>query len=156
MGIGAIGAVLHTGINRPCGGIRGDEDRLVLLEQGEITEGKIVKCWYDKEAPAGWEVLYSFKISNPRDGKAKTYWGTAWGPKKYYADFSEDDSVMIIYNPLNPKMNCEIYFFLNNPNYRYTFREAGKLELLNKFRDEYRDMFENYSVMRWHNEAKQK
>ena len=134
--------------------MRKDENRLVLLERGNITEGRIFKSWYDNYAPEGWMVLYNFKTSNPADGEAKTYWGSAHGPKKYYANLSEGDTATIIYNPSNPKINCEIYDFLNHPSYRNTFKEAGKLKLLDRFRDKYK--FEDYSYLTWYDSAKQK
>jgi len=155
LGVAAIGVFLYMGINRPyMGMMKKAENRLFLLEAGEITEGKVVKRWYDNWAPPAWMVLYNFKILNPADGEEKTYWGSARGPKKYYANFSEGDTVAIIYNPSNPKINCEIYLFLNDPCYRYTFKEAGKLKLLDKFRDKYK--FEDYSEMKWLELAREK
>jgi len=155
IGIMTIGAFLHTCINHPYRGMmRKDENRLVLLERGKTTEGKVVKSWYDNYAPEGWEVLYNFKIFDSTDNKAESYWGSANGPKKYYANLSKGDIVTVIYNPSNPKINCEIYYFLNHPSYRKTFRDAEKLKLLDRFRDEYK--FEDYSYMKWYDLARQK
>lgn len=157
MGIGAIGIFYFMSLDNPYRGMmKKTENRLVLLEQGEIAEGKILKCWFDNWAPPAWMILYNFNASKPGTAETKTYWGTARGPKKYYAKFSPDDTVKIMYNPAKPKINCEIYYFLNNPNYRYTFKKAGKLESLDKFRDEYGDKFEDYSIMGWHNQANQR
>ncbi len=131
------------------------ENRLVLLERGKIIEGSVFKGWFDNWAPPAWMILYSFKASNPADGEEETYWGSARGPKKYYANLSKGDTVSIIYNPSNPKINCEIYNFLNDPSYRRTFRKTGKLELLDsRFRDQYK--FETYSEMTWLDSAREK
>ena len=155
IGIAAIGVFLYMSMNAPPRGMmKKGENRLVLLEQGKITKGEIVKSWYDNWAPPAWMVLYNFKILNPADDEAKTYWGSARGPKKYYANLSEGDPATIIYNPSNPKVNCEIYYFLNHPSYRYTFKGAGKLKLLDRFRDKYK--FEDYSEMKWYDLARQK
>ena len=155
IGIAAIAASFHICMDRPPRGMmKKAENRLVLLEEGKITQGKVVKRWYDNWAPAAWMVLYDFKILNSTDEEAKTYWGSARGPKKYYANLSEGESVTIIYNPSNPKINCEIYYFLNHPSYRNTFKDAGKLKFLDRFRDEYD--FEDYSYMNWYDLARQK
>jgi len=155
IGFAAICIFLIMGMNRPWRGMMEKEvNRLILLEEGKITEGKIVKRWYDDWAPSAWMVLYDFEISDPANDKAKTYWGSARGPKNYYANLSEGDSVSIIYYQSKPKINCEMYYFLNHPSYRKTFRETGKLELLNRFRDEYK--FEDYSYMTWYDSAREK
>ncbi len=155
LGVAAIGVFLYMGMNSPPRDMMNkDENRLVLLEQGKITEGMVVKSWFDNWAPPAWMVLYNFKTSNPADDEEETYWGSARGPKKYYANLSEGDTVSIIYNPSKPKINCEIYYFLNHPSYRKTFRDAGKLKLLDRFRDEYK--FEDYSYMKWYDLARQK
>jgi hypothetical protein len=155
LGIAAICVFLYMGINRPWRGMmKKVENRLVLLEQGKVAEGRIVESWYDNWAPPAWMVLYNFKILNPLDGEEKTYWGSARGPKKYYANLSKGDTISIIYNPSNPKINCEMYYFLNHPSYRKTFKKAGKLKLLDRFRDEYK--FEDYSEMSWYDSARQK
>lgn len=154
IGIAAIGVFLYMSMNNPPRGMmKKSENRLVLLEQGKITKGEIVKSWYDNWAPPAWMVLYNFKTSNPADDEEETYWGSARGPKKYYSNLSEGDPVTVIYKPSNPKINCEIYYFLNHPSYRKTFREASKLELLGKFKDKYE--FVNYSYMTWYDSARE-
>lgn len=153
IGIMAIGVFFSMGMNSPPRGMmKKAENRLILLEKGKIVKGQVVKCWFDNLAPPAWMILYSFEAPNPKDGQAKTYWGSARGPKQYYADFSEGDTVSIIHNPAKPKINCEMYYFLNEPQHRRTFRKAGKLELLANFEDEYELV--DYSEMSWLNSAR--
>ncbi len=153
VGIMAIGIFFSMGMNSPPRGMmRKAENRLILLEEGQIVKGEVVECWFDNLAPPAWMILYSFEAPNPKDGQAKTYWGSARGPKQYYAKFSEGDPVSVIYNPAKPKMNCEMYYFLNEPQYRRTFRKAGKLELLANFEDEYELV--DYSEMSWLDSAR--
>ncbi|MHC4158648.1 MAG: hypothetical protein ACYSSO_06175, partial [Planctomycetota bacterium] len=107
VGVGAICVFFYMGMNSPNRDMMDKaENRLFLLEQGVIAKGRVVKGWFDNWAPPAWMVLYNFKASNPANGEEKTYWGSARGPKKYYANFSKDDTVAIIYNPSKPKINC--------------------------------------------------
>jgi hypothetical protein len=131
-----------------------NENRLVLLEKGEITQGEVVKSFYGKLAPDGWKVLYKFNAEKPLTGEEKTYWGSAKGPKKYYANLPAGEPVTIIYYPSNPKINCEIKYMLNHPSYRITFQDAGKLALLDKYREEY-DL-EDYTLVGWYRLQRQK
>jgi len=156
LGVATICIFFYMGINRPwMGMMKKDENRLVLLEHGKIAEGRILERWFDEWAPASWMVLYDFKITNPVDGEEKTYWGTARGPKKYYANLSKGDIVAIIYKPSKPKINCEMYCFINHPSYRRTFRKVEKIGLLlDRFQDKYK--FETYSYMTWLDSARQR
>lgn len=156
IGVVTICSFLYMGINSPPRGMmKKDENRLVLLEKGKVIEGSVFKGWYDDWAPSAWMILYSFKTLDSANSEEKTYWGSARGPKPYYANLSKGDTVKIIYNLSNPKINCEMYTFLNDPSYRRTFREAGKKDLLlNRFRDEYE--FETYSELKWFDLAREK
>jgi hypothetical protein len=156
LGIIIIAVFFCMSIDRPwMGRMKKAENQLILLESGEIAEGKIIRRWYDDWAPSAWMVLYSFEAPNPANGEVKTYYGSARGPKQYYSSLSAGDNVSILYNPSNPKLNCEMYRFLNYPGYRRTFRQAEKTDLLlMRFKDHYK--FETYSYMTWHNAARQK
>ncbi len=156
VGIACISFFFRMSIDNPwMGRMKKAENQLILLEHGAIAEGRVVRGWYDDWAPSAWMILYSFEATKPANGKTKTYYGSARGPKQYYSRLSMGDSVSIIYNPSNPKLNCEMYCFLNYPGYRRTFRQAGKIELLlEKFKDKYK--FEIYSYMTWHDSARQK
>ncbi len=151
VGVFAIGVFIYMSIDRPYRMMmKKTENQLVLLEKGQVATGTVAKdSWYDKWAPPAWMILYNFEIEpNSANEEAKVYWGSAYGPKDYYSNFSKGDPVKIIYNPANPKINCELYDFVNYPHYRKTFREAGKLGLLDKFKDEIK--VEDYSYMKWY------
>jgi hypothetical protein len=121
--------------------------RLVLLEKGQITEAQVEKVIYRKLAPEGWEVVYKFSAKDPKTNTKRLYDGSSQGPKSYY-HFSKGDAVEVIYNPQNPKINCEIKRFLNHPSYRNTFEKAGKLQLLGRFKNKYE--LETYTFHEWY------
>jgi len=125
-----------------------DENRIVLLENGEIIEGKIQKCYFQRLAPEGWKVIYEFIFEDPKTHREKTFSGSSQGPKKYYYNLTKEDTLDIIYNPKNPNINCEVRHFINHPSYRDTFKKAGKLSLLDKFSDHYK--MEDYSFKEWY------
>lgn len=124
-----------------------DTNRIALLENGEITQGQVVKVYYQRGAPNGWTLDYNFLVEDPCTQEISTYEGSAQGPKKYYAYLSKGDPQTIIYWPVKPEVNCEIRYFLNHPDYRWTFKKAGKLKLLDKFRNKYE--IEDYSTKEW-------
>ena len=148
IGTMAFVAYISTCLNNPPDTMRKEENRIVLLEQGVTTKGQVYKSWYAKLAPEGWTILYKFDIKDNPNGKTVTYWGDVDGPMDYYAPLSKGDSVTVIYLPENPKINCEIFHFLNHPCFRRTFKDAGKLQLLDKFRDEYE--IKDYSLIQWY------
>jgi hypothetical protein len=115
---------------------------------------EVVRSFYQKLASEGWRVLYRINVQSPGTRQEKTYWGSAQGPKKYYGDLSPGEPLTIIYYPLNPKINCEIKYMLNHPNYRSTFKRAGKLDLLNEYRNEYE--LEDYTYVQWYRLQRQK
>lgn len=125
-----------------------DENIIALLENGTITKGEVTKRFYQHVAPAGWKIIYKFDAEAATTDGERAYWGSAQGPRKYYISLDENDPVTIIYNATNPKVNCEIRYFLNNPNYRHTFQKSGKLELLDMFKNEYE--IEDYSFKEWY------
>ena len=131
-----------------------DKNRIVLLENGKIISGEVVRRFYQHLAPAGWKVIYKFQIEDLSDDNEETYWGSIQGPFKYYTSLSKGDPITIIYYPVNPKINCEIRCFLNNPSYRKTFKKAGKFNLLEKFSKEYK--IENYTYKEWYNQQQTK
>lgn len=124
-----------------------DENIIALLENGTITKGEVTKRFYQHVAPAGWKVIYEFDVKEPIIGELNTYVGSSQGPKKYYMALSNGANITIIYDPCNPTLNCEISNFLNHPSHRHTFKKAGKLELLGKFRNKY--PMEDYSFKEW-------
>ncbi len=134
--------------------MRKDENVIMLLEKGKIIEGEVIKSWYSEDAPLGWKLMYQFKAKKPETQEEKTYYSMVWGPKPYYADLPKGDTIDVIYYSKNPKINCEIRYFLNYPGYRHTFKEAGKLYLLDKFRDEYE--VKNYGYILWYDLQSQK
>jgi hypothetical protein len=131
-----------------------ETNQVMLLEHGQTIEGTVFKASYQYLAPPGWTVVYKFTANGPVIHKSKTYWGCAQGPRKYYAHLIAGDTVKIIYYPLNPDINCEMERFLNNPTFRNTFRKAGKLELLNKFKNGF--TIDNYSFDEWYRLQQQK
>ena len=114
-----------------------DENRIALLEKGETIQGKVTTVYYQHAGPKGWRIDYQFDVNGPHTDAVTTYFGSAQGPRGYYARLEVGEEVSIMYLPQNPRINCEIKYFLNNPDYRYTFREGQKLHLLDKFRDQY-------------------
>jgi hypothetical protein len=115
IGIGLIAIFYFISINHPNREMmKNDENRIILLEQGKTVEGKVLKQWYDNWESSSWMILYSFEAPDSA-GKLKTYYGSAKGPKSYYADLSKGDIVTIIYYFSKPEINCEMYEFLSNP-----------------------------------------
>lgn len=123
------------------------ENVLALLENGAITRGQVVDAYYQRARPAGWRLDYSFVAEDPCTQEIRAYVGSAQGPKAFYHALSPGDEVTVIYYPLQPEVNCEIRYFLNDPFYRQIFKKSGKLHLLDKFRDEFRIF--DYSVKDW-------
>lgn len=148
--ISIVSAFLLARSSPSWAGLKSDMNRIALLENGIVTTGSIVKSYYQRLASAGWTVIYDFDAKDPKTGKNKTYSGSSQGPAKYYTKLSEGNKIDVIYEPSNPKINSEIKCFLNNPGYRQTFKKAGKLNLLDKFRDKYE--FEDYSFVEWYNQ----
>ncbi len=126
---------------------KNDENRILLLEEGQIVQGAVTKSFYQYLASEGWKIVYTFNAEEPKTGKEKTYSGSAQGPWQYYSRLSTGEPVTIIYRPSDPAINCEIKYFLNYPSFRNTFKAAGKLHLLDKFRNEY--PIEDYSFKEW-------
>lgn len=131
-----------------------DENRIALLENGIVGEGRVVKARYKMGAPKGWTLYYELDVNDPVTNSLTTYIGRAEGPKRYYAYLKPGDEATVIYCPSNPKINCEIKYFLNSPNYRRTFKKAQKLHLLDKFRDEY--PLEDVDRDKWYEEREKK
>lgn len=147
-------AILILGIGMPKGDdwpwrsmITKDENLLALLENGTIVQGEVVRVYYRRAAPKGWSMDYKFVVEDPQAHKKETYVGRAQGPKKYFSGLSAGNPVTIIYWPVKPDVNCEIRYFLNNPSNKHVFKKAGKLELLNKFENQYE--IEHYSFREW-------
>ncbi|NIP50743.1 MAG: hypothetical protein GWN76_03095, partial [candidate division Zixibacteria bacterium] len=114
---------MHSSLKR-------DKGKLLLLERGLITQGKVNKAFYQILSPAGWEVVYEFNANNPNRNQPEKYVGSSQGPEKYYKGLENGSAIPVIYDPCNPKLNCEVRCFLNNPVFRHTFNKAGKLYLL--------------------------
>lgn len=131
-----------------------DKNRLALLERGQITEGKVSKAYYRRGAPEGWAVYYAFTVQDVNATPGKEFSGNSEGPKKYYSGLVAGDLVQVIYLPENPEINCEVKRLLNYPVSQATFEKAGKLGLLDKFRDEYE--IENYSLEEWYRQQQEK
>ncbi len=123
------------------------ENIFALLEHGSLTKGQTVSVYYQRRAPEGWRLDYEFLAEDACSHDAKTYVGSAQGPKHYYKNLSTGTPVTIIYLPMKPEVNCEIRYFLNNPVYRQMFERAEKSTLLTRFNQEY-DV-EDYSFKEW-------
>lgn len=123
-------------------------NQLLLLEKGALIKAIVSKVVYQRIAPAGWEVIYKFEAKDPINKNVKDYVGSSQGPKKYYMGLSKGDDITVIYDPCMPKLNCEIRRFLNYPGYRHTFKKVGKLNLLDKFKDEFE--LEDYTFEKWY------
>lgn len=132
---------MHSSLKRGKG-------RLLLLEKGLITQGIVDKVSYQIISPAGWEVVYKFNTNNPRTNQPEKYIGSSQGPEKFYKGLEKGSSISVIYDPCNPKLNCEVRRFLNHPSFRHTFNKAGKLYLLDRFRDRYE--IETYTFREWY------
>ena len=124
-----------------------DENLIVLLEKGEIVEGRVAKVFYQRGAPEGWRLDYKFDANDPGTNSLTTYVGSAQGPRRYYAYLKPGETIAIIYYPSDPWINCEIRQLVNDPTYRFTFKKAGKLHLLDRFRNEYE--VEDISFKEW-------
>lgn len=131
-----------------------DKNILAFLETGQVLEGKVTKAYYRRGAPEGWAVYYKFTVRDVETTHAKEFSGNSEGPKKYYSGLVAGDLVQVIYLPENPEINCEVKRLLNYPVSQATFEKAGKLGLLDKFRDEYE--IENYSLEKWYREQQEK
>lgn len=125
-----------------------DKNRIILLEDGVIIKAKIKRCYFQRLAPEGWKVTYEFIVEDSKTHEEKAFFGSSQGPKEYYCNLSRGDTLDIIYNPQNPKVNCEIKCFLNHPSHRSTFKKAGKLNLIDKFSEQYK--LENYTFKQWY------
>lgn len=130
--------------------LKSDKNRIALLENGIVIKGTVAKSYYQQLAPKGWKVIYTFTAQDGTSSEQRTFDGSSQGPSKYYAQLLEHDEIEIIYEPSNPKLSSEIRCFLNDPGYRRTFKKAGKLKLLERFRDKYE--IEDYSFEQWHRE----
>lgn len=125
-----------------------DRNQLQLLNNGVVKQGKVKKANYQIGAPAGWGVSYEFGAKDPETREIKTYTGGAQGPKKYYYGLSPGQEIGVIYDPCTPELNCEIRSFLNDPSFRHTFEKAGKLNLLERYKDKYE--IEKYTFKEWY------
>jgi len=125
-----------------------DKTRIDLLECGEIIQANVQKVYFQHLAPEGWKVIYEFISEDPKTYESTTFVGSSQAPKEYYYNLSKGDTLDVIYNPQNPKVNCEIRRFLNHPSHRNTFKKAGKLNLLDKFLEQYK--LENYTFKQWY------
>ena len=123
-------------------------NRLALLESGVLAKAEVTRVVYQKLAPAGWEVIYKFETRDPISRKVRAYVGSTQGPKKYYANLSKEDTITVVYDPCIPGLNCEIKSFSNHPSFRHTFKKAGKLNLLDRFRDTFE--IEDYTFEEWY------
>lgn len=132
---------------RPHRTLKSDTARLLLLEKGVITQGTVNQAYYDEWAPSGWKVVYQFDAIDRETDQYKNYTGSSQGPERFYKG-STGSSIAVIYDPCNPELNCEIRCFLNQPSFRDTFKKAGKLHLLDKFRDQYE--VESYTYKEWY------
>ena len=54
-----------------------DENKLALLERGQVTEGKATKAYYRRAAPAGWAVYYTFTVRDVSTTAAKQFSGNS-------------------------------------------------------------------------------
>jgi hypothetical protein len=129
-------------------------NRLALLENGVLAKAEVVKVVFQQLAPAGWEVVYKFNAKDPVTEEEKAYVGSTQGPKKYYARLSKGDEIVVIYQPGEPKLNCEINCFLNSPSFRHTFKKASKLNLLDRFRNTF--VIEEYSFEEWYRQQQKR
>ena len=123
------------------------KNKLALLELGQVTEGRVTKAYYCLDAPEGWAVHYTFTVQDVDAVQEKEFSGNCEGPKKYFSELSPGDAVPVIYLPNDPRINCEVNRFLNYPPNRIAFKKAGKLGLLDRFRDEYE--LKGYSFEEW-------
>lgn len=128
------------------------KNKLALLERGKITSTKVARVYYEYGAPEGWKVEYEFIVKDPALNNVKPFWGWSQGPKKYIAVLSEEESIDIIYDPCDPRINCEIKCFLNSPTFRSTFKKADKLSMLDIFRDKYE--LEEYTTKEWYRQQR--
>lgn len=129
-----------------------DRNKLQLLENGVVIAGRVKSARYYLGTSSGWTVYYEFDAKDPETGKVKTYMGDSSGPKKYYYGLSPKEAVTVIYDPCNPGLNCEIRRFLNHPSFRYVFKKAGKLSVLNKLGRDFE--MEEYSFHEWYRQQR--
>jgi len=125
-----------------------DKIQIDLLEGGEIIQAKVQKVHFQHLASSGWKVIYKFSSINPKMDEMEIFVGSSQGPKEYYYNLSKGDTLDVIYNPQDPKINCEIRCFLNHPSHRSTFKKAGKLNLIDKFSERYK--LEDYTFKQWY------
>ena len=128
-----------------------DSTRLLLLEEGKISNAKVTKFYFQKGAPKGWAISYEFTAKDPKTSDEKTWSGRSQGPRKYFVDA---DEVTVIYDPCEPRLNLEIRCFLNKPTFRDSFKKAGKLNLLDRFSDKYE--LEDYTSEQWYKQQQEK
>jgi hypothetical protein len=134
----AIHSFYSMSINRPDRSMmRKSKNLVALLEQGRISEGRVLEQFYDKWQPQGWRILYSFESPNPEDGRLEIHYGSAKGRKYYYTDLSKGDTVTIIYDPNKPKVNAEVFEIIDDRHYRSALKRIGNEELLDSFIDKY-------------------
>jgi hypothetical protein len=134
--------------------LKNDENKIELLKNGLITKGNTTRVFYQLLASSGWKVIYQFHVEDPLTHEKKKYYGSAQGPKRYFSGLSKGEPIEVIYNPLNPNINCEIKSFLNHPSFRYTFKRYNELKLLDKFRNKYE--IEEFSFNEWYDLQRQR
>ena len=59
-----------------------ETNKIALLENGAITQGQVVKVFYQRGAPKGWRLDYNFLVEDPCTQEIRTYVGSACGPQK--------------------------------------------------------------------------
>lgn len=113
-----------------------EENMIILLEEGKIAEGEVIKLFYDKKANIN-AFFYKFITDDPETGQLKVFWSTS-NPYNYLeSQLQVGDNIEIIYHPSKPEISMEIKDFLSNKWHLRVFSENNKLDLLQRFRDKY-------------------
>jgi hypothetical protein len=117
------------------------ENNILVLQDGQITEGIITRTYFMKGAPTGWAVNFTYEVNGI------VYSGKAYGPKKMYGGKKLGESVNVLYARKNPRINREIEFFINYPGNKEFADQLG----FGKEFSELMDMCEytQYSLDEW-------
>lgn len=129
---------------------KGSDDLMALTCRGLVTEAEVRKCYFQRIASSGWKIEYVFFV------KDHPYAGSAQGPRRYYGSAKPGDTVKVVYDPADPRRNCEIRYLVQEPSIR-RIHEKLKDPTAKKRVSDLRKIagFQKYSFNQWYAEQRE-